>query len=147
MDSGSNLGEDSDMSEAHVQVTLAGDTFADGTTGRDERIADPSTDDLVAMVEEVAERLRLFVVVGRPSDGEQTFIQVAHEDDGLVVEHREGTAERHFQARTGDAALATRVVVDWASQGSDWRTLLPWQRIQVIDPPAVPKKRWFSRER
>ncbi len=134
------------MSEPHVQVTLAGDTFADGTTGRDEQIDDPSTDDLVAMVKEVAERQRLFVVVSR-SDGEQTFIQVAHEDDGLMVEHREGTAERHFQARTGDAALAARAVVDWAGQGSDWQALLPWQRIQVIDPPAVPKKRWFSRGR
>ncbi len=147
MDSGSSIGEDSDMSEPHVQVTLAGPNFGDGTTGRDEQIDDPSTDDLVAMVEEVAERLFLFVVVGRPSDGDQTYIQVAHEDEGLVVEHREGTAERHFQARTGDAALAARAVVDWAGQGSDWQALLPWQRIQVIDPPAVPKKRWFSRGR
>lgn len=133
------------MTEPSIRVTLAARTHADGTTGRDEQFDDPRPEDLASMVDEVAERLRLFVVVGRPSGSEQTYIQVAQEEAGLVLEHREGTAQRHFQAHTTDAALAARVVVDWASRGTEWPTALPWQRIQVIDPPAAPKKRWFSR--
>lgn len=130
-----------------LHVTLAGQTFADGTTSRDEQIDDPSPEDLAAMVDEVADRSRLFVVVVRPGDNAETYIQVGHEDDGLVLEHREGTAERHFQVRTTDAALAVRVVLDWADRGTEWSSAVPWQGIQIVDPPAAPKKRRFSRGR
>ncbi|MFG2409563.1 hypothetical protein ACGFR8_35590 [Streptomyces brevispora] len=63
----------------------------------------------------------------------QHYMQVYLNDDmSYQVEHREGSADRHFQAHvprphemTGPEPIA-KVLTDWAHDRQGWREAMPW---------------------
>ncbi len=90
---------------------------------------DPSEDLLFILLEDLSDKNELFVIVERTADtSRQTYMQVLRTDDSSYrLEHRHGSADRHFFAVTPDVRLAHRVLTDWSFELPGWETALPWQ--------------------
>lgn len=63
--------------------------------------------------------------------GDQTYVQARLDGDTFDVEHREGGPDRHFGARTRDAALVEGVVWSWTVDDDRWRSLLDFRRMEL----------------
>lgn len=68
-----------------------------------------------------------FIIFAR---ADEVYMQV-YVDAGepVVVEYRDGGEDRHFHAETEDSQLAQRVIWAWATNSSDWRDHLEWERM------------------
>ncbi|MEU8508949.1 hypothetical protein AB0C40_30420 [Streptomyces brevispora] len=97
-------------------------------------VDDPTEDALHDLLADMNLRHR-FVILER-LDLEpvtQHYMQVYLNDDmSYQVEHREGSADRHFQAHvprphemTGPEPIA-KVLTDWAHDRQGWREAMPW---------------------
>ena len=53
------------------------------------------------------------------------------EGRAVVIEHRRGGPDQHFQATTSDRQLAQRILWNWATQTPDWEACLSWQRVEI----------------
>lgn len=63
---------------------------------------------------------------------EEVYAQTRRFDDGTYeLEHRAGSADRHFQARVPDVRLAYAALWSWATDDPAWRYTVRWQRIHV----------------
>jgi hypothetical protein len=89
---------------------------------------DPSEDKLFEILGEIERGDELFLVVERLSDpGGQTYIQTIIEGESFVVEHREGSAERHFRTVVPGRDEAYAVFTAWVHQLPGWREALAWE--------------------
>lgn len=132
------------MEPPATRVTVAG---IDG--GRDQSIGDASDETLAELLADVAAGTLLFFIVTREDDpSEETFIQVAAAEGGhLTIEHRQGSADRHFVATSADQRLLYDVLVSWRRGSGGWESALPWRTLQT-DGSATgrkPKRKWFGR--
>ncbi|KAL7273711.1 hypothetical protein RUND412_003418 [Rhizina undulata] len=83
--------------------------------------------------------LILEMLDGPTTGGEgQHYIQVyLNSDTSCLVEHREGAADKHFQADVlvpfeyGGCDIVARVFVSWALGEDDWREELEWQPLML----------------
>ncbi|WP_131811383.1 hypothetical protein [Mycolicibacterium monacense] len=68
-----------------------------------------------------------FIIFAR---ADEVYMQVYVEaGEPVVVEYRDGGEDRHFHAETEDSQLVQRVIWDWATNRSDWRDHLEWERM------------------
>ena len=90
--------------------------------------ADPSGDLLREILSDIERGNELFLVVDRLSDPDgQTYIQTIIEGGSFVVEHRDGSADRHFRAVTASKEEAHAVFIAWAAGDQGWRDALVWE--------------------
>lgn len=60
------------------------------------------------------------------------YAQAFRDDDGSwAVEHQEGTVDRHFVARTPDAALVERLLWSWARDDGAWQAMLAFAPVAL----------------
>ena len=132
------------MEQSATRVTVAA---ADG--GPDQSIDDASDEVLAELLSDVAAGTLLFFILSRRDDpSEQTFIQVGSaEGSDLTIEHRQGSAERHFVATSADLALLHEVLVSWRLGSEHWTSALPWRPLQEDGSSTAPKpkRKWFGR--
>ncbi|THA83828.1 hypothetical protein [Streptomyces sp. A0592] len=75
-----------------------------------------------------------FVIVEPLTADPDVYIQVWHDEgEAYQLEHRAGSADRHFQAHLRTAAEVTAVMARWARQEKDWDTGPDWERLDF--PP------------
>ena len=102
------------------------------STGGQTTWDDPSSDQLLALLSAVARGDEEFLIVERSSDRSgQTYIQTSRGESDWVVEHRDGSAERHFRTRVPDLEAVHAILTAWARDGDDWRTTVAWERITL----------------
>ena len=60
------------------------------------------------------------------------YVQAFRDEDGSwAVEHREGSADKHFVARTPDAALVERLLWSWARGDGAWQAMLQFAPVAI----------------
>lgn len=93
---------------------------------------DPTADQLLALLSAVARGDEEFLIVERSSDRSgQTYIQTSRVEGDWVVEHRDGSADRHFRTRVADMQAVQSLLTSWASDLDDWRTAVAWERVTI----------------
>ncbi|WP_189259680.1 DUF6891 domain-containing protein [Lentzea flava] len=98
-----------------------------------------SAEELAGLVRRIGGEGDRFLVVQRVPDLPNVFAQIWHEADGdYTLEHRDGTADQHFQATTGspDAVIAT--ITGWAREEAGWDGALVWSRLDLGPSKEVP---------
>ncbi len=98
------------------------------TTDEGDEHLDPSEDVLFRLLEDVGKREEGHVIVGRlPRTDDQTYVQTLRQGDGTwLVEHRDGSPERHYSATTSDMRTVHLVLTHWAFDRDGWREALDW---------------------
>ncbi|GAA0962457.1 hypothetical protein [Actinocorallia libanotica] len=90
---------------------------------------EPPVSLLRLLVEDVVNRDEDYFIVEWMHDPDgQTFIQVARDSQGLVVEYRQGDVRSHFQAISNDMSLVAETIVGWAERRPGWERGLRWRR-------------------
>ncbi|MDX3661677.1 hypothetical protein PV646_30610 [Streptomyces sp. ID05-26A] len=103
-----------------------------------ERHVRVSAEELAGLVRRIGGDGDRFLVIQRVPDLPGVFAQVWHENGGAYsVEHREGTADRHFETTAGLDATIT-ALTGWARQDAGWAEGLPWSSLGMPPAPAVP---------
>lgn len=114
-------------------------------TERGESYERPALSTLAGLVERIGADGDHFVIVERIVEDPDLYIQVWRdtEADGdgagdgggdgseYQLEHRDGSAERHFQAYVPTAAEVVEVMVRWARQDKDWDAGPAWERLRL----------------
>ena len=60
------------------------------------------------------------------------YVQAFRDEDGSwAVEHREGSADKHFVARTPDEALVERLLWSWARGDGAWQAMLQFAPVAI----------------
>jgi hypothetical protein len=92
-------------------------------------LADPSSDDVVALVHELREGNQ-FVVLER-DDG--SFVQTLwFEDDTLIVENHDGNPDgRYDETSVGSRKDAVAVLLAWLAAEPGWTDAWTWRRAQL----------------
>ena len=112
------------------------DAILRATTESGEVWDDPSADLLFEILSDIERGDELFVVVERLSDRSgQTYMQTIMEGDVFVVEHRDGSPERHFRAAAPGKHEAHSVFTGWAFDLPGWREALGWE-LATLDQVA-----------
>lgn len=136
------------MATPTFRVTVAGSVGPDSVARPDEVIDDPSDELLAELLGDIASGSLLFLTLDRLDDPSgQTYIQVGLTDQKeLVVEHRQGSGDHHFEANTADERLVHEVLVSWRLGSDQWEGALPWRRIDIAaaSAPAKRKRRWLG---
>jgi hypothetical protein len=94
---------------------------------------DPSEGVLLELLSGIERGDEAFLVLERLSDASgQTYMQVRRLKGGSYrVEHREGSADRHFQATAASMREARAVLADWAREAPGWRQALGWEKMEL----------------
>jgi hypothetical protein len=70
-----------------------------------------------------------FLVLKR---AEEVYAQTYRHDDGSYdLEYRDGSADQHYWTCVPDIRLAFSLLWMWTKEDQQWRTLWPWERIEV----------------
>jgi hypothetical protein len=70
-----------------------------------------------------------FLVLKR---AEEVYAQTYRHDDGSYdLEYRDGSADQHYWTRVPDIRLAFSLLWMWTKEDQQWRTVWPWERIEV----------------
>lgn len=104
--------------------------------------------ELGALVRRIGGAGDRFLVVQRIPDLPDVFIQVWHETGGdYTVEHRDGSAGRHFRAAGDGPAVVAAAMTGWARQQGGWDDALVWTRLDTGPAPDVPPLELDAEER
>lgn len=104
-----------------------------------ERHVRVSAEELAGLVRRIGGEADRFLVIERVPDRPDVFAQIWHEaGGGYTLEHRDGAADRHFQASVDDPGKVVEAVVGWARQESGWASGLAWSRLDLGPVPEVP---------
>ncbi len=91
---------------------------------------DPSEDFLFMLFEEVNEGESDWLIIERLSDTSgQTYLQSAKDEDGFVVEYRDGSPDSHFGAYVSDFRKAHEIATGWAFGLPGWSERASWSRV------------------
>lgn len=64
--------------------------------------------------------------------GHNVYVQTYRQDDGtFLLEHRDGSADRHFTTALADHSEVAARMWAWLSGDSDWSGNLTWERIAL----------------
>lgn len=91
-----------------------------------------SAEELAGLVRRIGGEGDRFLVIERIPDEAHVFAQVWHETgDDYTVEHRDGSADRHFEARTEQVETVIAAVTGWARQERGWDGALDWSLLKL----------------
>jgi hypothetical protein len=93
---------------------------------------DPSEDLIFLLLQDIEEGEGSFLIIERLSDPSgNTYAQVLRRDDGsYVVEHREGSADRHYATVVPDMRTAHTLLTGWAHDLNGWRERADWSPVR-----------------
>ncbi|MGW2251656.1 DUF6891 domain-containing protein [Kitasatospora sp. NPDC001660] len=95
-----------------------------------------SADDLGGLVARLGAPGDNFVVVQRIPDLPDIYIQVRHTEGGdYSLEHRDGSAERHFEVRLDDPGAVIAAMLGWARREPGWGDGLDWKPLDMGPAP------------
>ncbi|MFD6310415.1 DUF6891 domain-containing protein [Streptomyces nigra] len=103
-----------------------------------------SAEELDGLVRRIGGDGDRFLVVQRIPDLPDVFAQVWHQAGGAyTVEHRDGAADRHFQATADTPEAVATTLTGWARRRPGWDQDLTWSRldmgpVQDVPPPDLP---------
>ncbi|WP_329386372.1 hypothetical protein OG625_27660 [Streptomyces sp. NBC_01351] len=105
-------------------------------TERGESYERPALGTLSELVERIGADGDRFVVVERLLEEPDRYIQVWHDEDhkgdkAYQLEHRDGSADRHFQAYLPTAAEVVAVMARWARQEKGWDVGPVWEPLRL----------------
>jgi hypothetical protein len=94
---------------------------------------DPSEDLLLQLLQDIEAGQGTFLIVSKTIDNSgQTYAQTLRCEDGsYVVEHREGTAEKHYGTTVSDLRAAHALLTGWAFERPDWDAGNSWSPVVV----------------
>ncbi|MFB7124490.1 DUF6891 domain-containing protein [Kitasatospora sp. NPDC056273] len=96
-----------------------------------------SADDLAGMVRRIGAPDDRFLVVERIPDLPDVYVQVWHADgEEYTLEHRDGSAERHFEVRLDGPEPVVAAMTGWARGAAGWDEGLDWQPLDLGPAPA-----------
>lgn len=104
-----------------------------------------SAEELDGLVRRIGDDGDRFLVVQRIPDLPDVFAQVWHQAGGAyTVEHRDGAADRHFQATADTPEAVATALTGWARRQPGWDQDLTWSRldmgpVQDVPPPDLPE--------
>ncbi|GAA1504656.1 hypothetical protein GCM10009730_04650 [Streptomyces albidochromogenes] len=108
-------------------------------TENQERHVRASAEELTGLVRRIGDDGDRFLVVQRIPDLPDVFAQVWHEDGGdYTLEHRDGAADRHFQARVDRPEAVVAALAGWARQEAGWDAGPAWSPLDMGPSPDVP---------
>ncbi|MFB7313375.1 DUF6891 domain-containing protein [Streptomyces sp. NPDC056192] len=79
-----------------------------------------------------------FLVVQRIPDLPDVFAQVWHAGGDYTLEHRDGAADRHFQAMVDRPEVVIAALTGWARQEDGWDAGLAWSLLDMGPTREVP---------
>ncbi|MFB6619979.1 hypothetical protein ACIGFK_33310 [Streptomyces sp. NPDC085524] len=101
-------------------------------TERGESYERPALALLSALVERLGADGDHFVIVERIVEDPDRYIQVWHDEGGeYQLEHRDGSADRHFQVHLPTSAEVVEVMARWARQEKGWDAGPTWVRLEL----------------
>lgn len=104
-----------------------------------ERHVRVSAEDLAELIRRIGGDGDRFLVVQRVPDLPDVFAQVWHESGGnYTLEHRDGAADRHFQAMADGPEAVIAAMTGWASRKSGWDSSLAWSLVDMGPASEVP---------
>ncbi|NUQ98049.1 MAG: hypothetical protein HOY79_16385 [Streptomyces sp.] len=104
-----------------------------------ERHVRVSADELAGLVRRIGGDGDQFLVVQRIPDLPDVFAQVWHETGAdYLLEHRDGAADRHFQALVGGPEAVIAAISGWARQEAGWAGGLAWSLLDMGPARQVP---------
>ncbi|MFC6593746.1 DUF6891 domain-containing protein [Kitasatospora paranensis] len=104
-----------------------------------ERHVRVSARELAGLVRRIGDDGDRFLVVRRVPDLPDVFTQVWHEAGGdYTLEHRDGAADRHFQAMVDGPETVIAAMTRWAREEDDRDAGLPWTLLDMGPVPQVP---------
>ncbi|MFE7894681.1 DUF6891 domain-containing protein [Streptomyces sp. NPDC057412] len=104
-----------------------------------ERHVRVSADELEGLVRRIGGEGDRFLIVQRIPDLPDDFAQVWHQAGGAyTVEHRDGSADRHFQATADTAEAVSAALTGWARRKARWDEDLTWSRLDMGPVKEVP---------
>ncbi|MFJ2193041.1 DUF6891 domain-containing protein [Kitasatospora sp. NPDC087861] len=93
-------------------------------------------DELARLVRRIGAEGDRFLVAQRIPDLPEVFIQVWHADGGdYTLEHRDGSAARHFEVRTDGPDPVIAAITGWARREPGWGDGLDWQPLDLGPRP------------
>ncbi|WP_037602320.1 DUF6891 domain-containing protein [Streptacidiphilus rugosus] len=108
-------------------------------TENNERYVRTSTEELAGLVRRVGADGDRFLVLQRIPDLPDVYAQVWHETGGrYTVEHRDGSAARHFQVVVDEAEAVVTTLTRWGRCEPDWSSELVWSRLDMGPVVEVP---------
>ncbi|BAU82509.1 hypothetical protein SLA_1571 [Streptomyces laurentii] len=104
-----------------------------------ERHVRVSAEELAGLVRRIGGDGDRFLVLQRIPDLPDVFAQIWHETGGdYTVEHRDGAADRHFEARAGEPEAVIAALTGWARQDAGWDAGVAWSPLDMGPVPDVP---------
>ncbi|MEV7520762.1 hypothetical protein [Streptomyces sp. NPDC091371] len=101
-------------------------------TERGESYERPALGTLSELVGRIGADGDRFVIVERILEEPDRYIQVWHDEgEEYQLEHRDGSADRHFQAYLPTAAEVVDVMAGWARQEKGWDAGPAWRRLNL----------------
>ncbi|MEU7427534.1 hypothetical protein [Streptomyces sp. NPDC040750] len=100
-----------------------------------------AAEELAGLVRRIGRDGDRFLVLQRIPDLPDSFAQVWHETGGdYTLEHRDGSADRHFQVLVDTPEAVIAALTGWARQESGWDAGLAWSPVDmgpVVDVPPL----------
>lgn len=104
-----------------------------------ERHVRVSAEELTELVRRTGGGGDRFLTVRRIPDLPDVFVQVRHKAGGdYTLEHRDGAADRHFEATTGRPEAVITALTGWARQEAGWDAGLAWSLMDMGPVREVP---------
>ncbi|MEU9040504.1 MULTISPECIES: DUF6891 domain-containing protein [unclassified Kitasatospora] len=110
-------------------------------TNDGKRRSRPSADELAGLVWGIGAEDDRFLVLERIPDLPDVYIQVWHSDgEGYTLEHRDGSAQRHFEVRLDGPGPVAEAMTAWARGEAGWGDGLDWQPLDMgpVPEPVPP---------
>ena len=94
---------------------------------------DPDEERLFYLLNEIDQGDEEFIAIDRLTDPSgQTYAQAVRcDDETWAVEHRDGSADRHYRASCPDLGTAHYVLSGWAFGRSTRMDVVRWERVTV----------------
>ncbi|MDT0202959.1 hypothetical protein [Nocardioides sp. AE5] len=117
--------------QSGVVVQLRSTPTLRASTENGDTIDDPSSDALLMLFEGIEEGTSSYLIVDDLADATgHTYAQTSRNKDGSwVVEHRDGSPDRHFGTTAPDMASAHALIAGWAQQAPGWRESATWEQV------------------
>ncbi|MFB7911004.1 hypothetical protein ACFC1T_31665 [Kitasatospora sp. NPDC056076] len=115
----------------------------------DERLPRVTADGLAGLVRRIGAGADTFLVVQRIPDLPDVYIQVWHKAGGhYALEHRDGSAARHFEVRVDGPEAVVAAMTGWARHEPGWGEGLAWAPLDFGPvPEPVPAPELAAEER
>ncbi|MCX5208051.1 hypothetical protein OG689_01750 [Kitasatospora sp. NBC_00240] len=104
-----------------------------------ERHVRVTAEELTALVRRIGAEGDRFLVVQQIPDLPDVFAQVWHRTGGdYTLQHRDGAADRHFEARADDPGAVAAALEGWAARTPGWDAAQNWSPLDLGPAPEVP---------